>query len=55
MPKFGILISQDEMGWWKYSLILDHKIALISQPYDTARAAFNAALYEANIRGRYHE
>jgi hypothetical protein len=53
MPKFGILISQDDYGWWKFTLILNHKPAMTSQPYETAGAAFKAACHEANIRGEY--
>lgn len=53
MPKFGILISQDEYGWWKYSLIINWKIAITSTPYESAPIAFKAACAEANIRGHY--
>ena len=54
MPKFAILISkEDDFGWWKYSLIVEHKIVPNDEKYATAQAAFAAALIQANRRGYY--
>lgn len=55
MPKFAIVISKDEYGYYKYVLVVDHVSHANSQKYGNPRAAFNAALEEANRRGAYYE
>jgi len=55
MPRFAIVISKDEYGYYKYVLVVDHVSHANSQKYGNPRAAFNAALEEANRRGAYYE
>jgi hypothetical protein len=54
MPKFAILVSRDDYGFYKYILIIDHVSHANGNKYDSPTAAFKAALEEANRRGEYN-
>lgn len=55
MPKFAILITKDEYGWWHYMLVVEHKAIPNGENYPSAQTAFQAALFAANRRGYYNE
>ena len=54
MPKFAILVSRDDYGFYKYILIIDHVSHANTLKFETPTAAFRAALEEANRRGEYN-
>lgn len=54
MPKFAILISQNEYLWWKYLLVVNHKPQPNEELYPTPEAALKAALIVANRKGIYN-
>ena len=54
MPKFAILISQNEYLWWKYLLVVNHKPQANDELYPSPEAALKAALIAANRKGIYN-
>ncbi len=54
MPDFAIIVSIDKQLFWHYSLKHDGMLFSSSEKYNTAVAAFAAAMIKANQRGFPH-